>query len=66
MIRKLLLAVMIGTAAATALAAAHAQDLRPAVNPANVTVIEKNQDFPYIGTPTYERCATEDCSDTQT
>lgn len=66
MIRNLLLASMIGFGAVTALAAAHAKATEPQVKPANVTVIEKNQDFPTIGPQAFERCATEDCSDTQT
>lgn len=35
----------------------------PHVSAANVTVIEKNQDFPMVGPLTVEPCAKEDCSD---
>ena len=66
MIAKLLLASMIAMTGVTALAAANAKSTLPVFNPANMTVIEKNQEFPVIGTPKLERCAKEDCSDTET
>ena len=65
MIRNLLLSLMIAFTGATALAFANAGSLHPTNNPANVTVIEKNQYFPVIGPQAFEPCATEDCSDTQ-
>jgi hypothetical protein len=65
MFGKLLLPLMIGTTTVTVLAVAQARSTLPTLNPVNVTVIEKNQVFPVIGPQFYQRCATEDCSDTQ-
>lgn len=66
MIAKLLFASMIAMTGVTAFAAANAKPAQPVFNPANMTVIEKNQDFPVIGPQKLERCAKEDCSDTET
>jgi hypothetical protein len=56
---SLFLAIVVGSAA-TALAA-----IAPSATVAtrNVTVIEKNQDFPVYGPIVVEACAVEDCSD---
>ena len=60
---KSYLALMIGMATVTILAAAHAKTSVPEFNPSNITVIEKNQDFPIIGPQTYAPCSNEECTE---
>jgi hypothetical protein len=55
----LFLALVIGSAA-TAIAAISPV---PQQQSRNITVIEKNQDFPVYGPIVVEPCAKEDCSD---
>ncbi len=55
----LFLALIVGTAA-TAIAAISPV---PQQHTGNITVIEKNQDFPVYGPLVVEPCAKEDCSD---
>lgn len=38
---------------------------QPSLNPANVTVIHKNEAFPVLGAITVSPCAAEDCSDVE-
>jgi len=55
----LVLAVAGSTATAIASIAPHTA----AFQPANVTVVEKNQAFPQFGPLIIEECAVEDCSE---
>lgn len=65
MIGKLLMAMVIGITGGTLLASAYAHERGAVPHPkaANITIIEKNQDFPFIGPQTYQPCATEDCTE---
>ncbi len=61
MIRYTLFVLAVIGSAATAVAS-----IAPAErtgNPANVTIIAKNQAFPIYGALEIEECAVEDCSD---
>lgn len=61
MIRYTLFVLAVIGSAATAVASiAPAEQLS---NPANITVIEKNQAFPQYGALVIEECAVEDCSE---
>jgi hypothetical protein len=65
MIRYTLFVLTIIGSAATAIAAiAPSHDMLPA-NARNVTVIDKNQEFPVYGPIVVEQCAVEDCSDVE-
>ena len=65
MIRYTLFVCTVLGSAATAIAAiAPNHDLAPA-NRLNVTVIQKNQEFPVYGPIVVEQCAVEDCSDVE-
>jgi hypothetical protein len=65
MIRYTLFVFTVLGSAATAIAAiAPNHDLTPA-NRLNVTVIQKNQEFPVYGPIVVEQCAVEDCSDVE-
>jgi hypothetical protein len=61
MIRYTLFVFAVIGSAATAVA--NIAPERPVSNPANVTVIEKNQAFPQYGALVLEECAVEDCSE---
>ncbi|NMD09276.1 MAG: hypothetical protein GYA66_14995 [Phyllobacteriaceae bacterium] len=56
----LFLAIVFGSAA-TAIASI-APDVAIS-NPANITIVAKNQAFPQFGDIILEECATEDCSE---
>lgn len=66
MISKLLMAMVIGITGGTLLVSAYAHEpsaAAPRPKAANITIIEKNQDFPFIGPQTYQPCAVEDCTE---
>jgi hypothetical protein len=64
MIRYTLFALaLIGTAATAVAAVEQGAGPRPLPD-RNLTVIEKNQDFPVLGPISVQTCAVEDCSDT--
>jgi len=61
MIRYSLFVLAVVGSAATAIAS-----IAPATslsNPANMTVVAKNQAFPVFGELVFEECAVEDCSE---
>jgi hypothetical protein len=61
MIRYSLFVLAVVGSAATAIAS-----IAPATsisNPANITVVAKNQAFPVFGELEFEECAVEDCSE---
>lgn len=61
MIRYSLFVLAVVGSAATAIAS-----IAPAPsvsNPANITVVAKNQAFPVFGELVFEECAVEDCSE---
>jgi hypothetical protein len=61
MIRYSLFVLAVVGSAATAIASiAPAPSLS---NPANITVVAKNQAFPVFGELVFEECAVEDCSE---
>ena len=61
---SLILSVMFLSAGAFA-GASHNVPVSIVAEPANVTVIEKNQAWPLVGPLVVEACETEDCSDTR-
>jgi hypothetical protein len=61
MIRYTLFVLAVIGSAATAVASIAPADV--VSNPANITIIEKNQAFPQFGTLEVEECAVEDCSE---
>jgi hypothetical protein len=62
MIRYTLFVITVLGSAATAIAAI-APATPSALNPANITVIEKNQAYPVYGELVFEDCSQEDCSE---
>lgn len=54
---------ILGAAAVAATAAVHPD--AEIINPAHETVIPKNSPFPVLGPVIVEKCAVEDCSDSQ-
>jgi hypothetical protein len=63
MLRYTLFILLVSGSFATALAAVGPGSSDLAAEDLNVTVIQKNQDFPVFGPLVVEPCATEDCSD---
>ncbi|MFT3671162.1 hypothetical protein [Aestuariivirga sp.] len=61
MIRYTLFVLAVIGSAATAVA--NIAPERKVSNPANVTIVEKNQAFPQFGAIVLEECAVEDCSE---
>lgn len=62
MIRYTLFVLTVLGSAATAIAAI-APSTATALNPANITVIEKNQAYPVFGELEFDECSVEDCSE---
>ncbi len=65
MIRYTFFVLTILGSAATAIAAIAPSQDTSLTNTKNVTIIQKNQDFPVYGPIVVEQCAVEDCSDVQ-
>lgn len=63
MIRYSLFVIAVLATAATAVAAVAPSGEDTLRDPANVTIIEKNEIFPILGPIIVEQCAVEDCSD---
>lgn len=63
MIRYTFFALTVIASAATAIAAVTPAQDATTLPTHNVTVIQKNQDFPVYGPIVVEQCAKEDCSD---
>lgn len=61
MIRYTLFLAIVFGSAATAIASIAPE--APVSNPANITVVAKNQAFPQFGDLIIEECAVEDCSE---
>ncbi|MBL8790309.1 MAG: hypothetical protein JNM45_07410 [Rhizobiales bacterium] len=61
MIRYTLFVLAVIGSAATAVA--NIVPAHPVSNPANVTIVAKNQAFPQFGPLEIEECAIEDCSE---
>ncbi len=64
MLRYMLFVLTVTGSVATAIAAVGPVTQDVAIESANVTVIEKNQAFPYPEELIIETCTVEDCSDT--
>ena len=62
MIRYTLFVLTVLGSAATAIASIAPAE-RTAVNPNNITIIEKNQAWPVYGEIVVDECAVEDCSE---
>lgn len=63
MIRYSMFAIAVLATAATAVAAVAPSREDTLRDPANITIIEKNEIFPILGPVIVEQCAVEDCSD---